>query len=149
MFIFGIIQLLQNLESVHNAFLNPFADYDTRSSACRRLVQKYSFWRAFLKRCDFGDRFQRIRVDGRPNRRKNLRFQTKAVTCGWSLSRRTSCIRNEPKVPPRDHATYKGTQQLSTTPDNRQQDVQTDTTCNIQQFWELLANNVAFVCTGL
>ena len=25
----------------------------------------------------------------------------------------------------------------------------TDTTCNIQQCWELLANNVAPVCTGL
>ena len=30
-----------------------------------------------------------------------------------------------------------------------QQGVQTDTTCNIQQFWELLANNVASVCMGL
>ena len=28
-----------------------------------------------LKRCLFGDRFQRIRVDVRPNRRKILRFQ--------------------------------------------------------------------------
>ena len=32
---------------------------------------------------------------------------------------------------------------------NMQQGVQTDATCNIQQFWELLANNVASVCTGL
>ena len=30
-----------------------------------------------------------------------------------------------------------------------QQGVQTDTRCNIQQFWELLASNVASVCTGL
>ena len=30
-----------------------------------------------------------------------------------------------------------------------QQGVQTDATCNIQQRWELLANNVASVCTGL
>ena len=30
-----------------------------------------------------------------------------------------------------------------------QQGVQTDTRCNIQQFWELLANNVASVCMGL
>ena len=79
MFIFGIIQLLQNLESEHNAFLNPFADYDTRSSACRRLFQKYSFWRAFLKRCVFVDRFQRIRVDGRPNRRKISVFKQKRL----------------------------------------------------------------------
>ena len=28
-----------------------------------------------------------------------------------------------------------------------QQDVQTDATCNTQQFWELLFNNVASVCT--
>ena len=32
---------------------------------------------------------------------------------------------------------------------NMQQEAQTDTTCNIQQCWELLANNVASVCTGL
>ena len=29
-----------------------------------------------------------------------------------------------------------------------QQGVQTDATCNIQQCWELLANNVVSVCTG-
>ena len=32
---------------------------------------------------------------------------------------------------------------------NIQQGVQTDVTCSIQQCWELLANNVASVCTGL
>ena len=31
---------------------------------------------------------------------------------------------------------------------NTQQGVQTDATCNMQQFWELLAKNVASVCTG-
>ena len=40
-------------------------------------------------------------------------------------------------------------QQLLTTRNNMQQCMQTDTTCNIQQCWELLANNVAPVCTGL
>ena len=35
----------------------------------------------------------------------------------------------------------------STTPNNMQQGVQTDATCNIQQCWELLVNNVASVCT--
>ena len=34
-----------------------------------------------------------------------------------------------------------------TTSNNMQQDVQTDATCNIQQCWELLVNNVASVCT--
>ena len=37
----------------------------------------------------------------------------------------------------------------ATTPNNTQQGVQTNATCNIQQSWELLANNVASVCTGL
>ena len=32
---------------------------------------------------------------------------------------------------------------------NMQQGVQTDATCNIQQCWELLANKVESVCTGL
>ena len=31
----------------------------------------------FLKRCVFGDCFHRTRVDGRPNRRKNLRLKKK------------------------------------------------------------------------
>ena len=39
----------------------------------------------FLKRCVFSDRFHRIRVDGRPNQRKNLCFQTKRDTCGRGL----------------------------------------------------------------
>ena len=39
--------------------------------------------------------------------------------------------------------------QHTTTSNNMQQGVQTDATCNIQQCWELLTNNVASVCTGL
>ena len=38
-------------------------------------------------------------------------------------------------------------QQHATTFNNMQQGVQTDATCNIQQCWELLVNNVASVCT--
>ena len=37
----------------------------------------------------------------------------------------------------------------ATTSNNMQQGVQTDATCNFQHCWELLANNVASVCTGL
>ena len=37
----------------------------------------------------------------------------------------------------------------NSTRNNMQQDVQTDATSNSQQFWELLANKVASVCTGL
>ena len=40
-------------------------------------------------------------------------------------------------------------QQHATTSNNMQQGVQTDATCNIQQCWKLLADNVASVCTGL
>ena len=40
-------------------------------------------------------------------------------------------------------------QHLPTTRNNMQQSVQTDATCNIQQCWELLANNPASVCTRL
>ena len=48
--------------------------------------QRLQPWRAFLKRCVFGDCFHqiRIRVDCRPNRRKNsVCFQTK--TWVWML----------------------------------------------------------------
>ena len=40
-------------------------------------------------------------------------------------------------------------QQHATTSNNMQQGVQTEATCNIQQYWDLLANNVSSVCTGL
>ena len=40
-------------------------------------------------------------------------------------------------------------QQLSTIRSNMQQGVQKDATRNIQQCWELLANNVASVCKGV
>ena len=37
--------------------------------------------------------------------------------------------------------------QFQTLCNNMQQSVQTDATWNIQQYWELLANNVLSVCT--
>ena len=40
-------------------------------------------------------------------------------------------------------------QEHATTSNNMQQGLQTDATCNIQQCWELLADNVASVRTGL
>ena len=42
-----------------------------------------------------------------------------------------------------------GFKRWATTSNIMQQGVQTDATCNIQQSWELLANDVASVCTGL
>ena len=41
-----------------------------------------------------------------------------------------------------------GFKRCATTSNNMQQGVQTDATCNIQQSWELLVNDVASVCTG-
>ena len=38
--------------------------------------------------------------------------------------------------------------QFQTLRNNMQQGVQTDATWNIQQCWELVANNVASICTG-
>ena len=38
--------------------------------------------------------------------------------------------------------------QFQTLRNNMQQGAQTDATCNIQQCWELVANNVVSVCTG-
>ena len=43
----------------------------------------------------------------------------------------------------------KKSDRFQTLRNNMQQGVQTDATCNIRQCWELLANNVAFVCKGL
>ena len=44
------------------------------------VYQKSSLWKAFLKRCVFGDRFHLMRVDGRPNwRKKNRRFKQKRI----------------------------------------------------------------------
>ena len=47
------------------------------SCTAKRHFQKSPLWRAFLKRCVFGDRFHRIRVDGRPNRRKTSPFSNR------------------------------------------------------------------------
>ena len=45
--------------------------------------------------------------------------------------------------------TLTGFKLCATTSNNMQQGVQTDATSNMQQCWELLANNVASVCTQL
>ena len=44
---------------------------------------------------------------------------------------------------------HSNSQQHTTTYNNMQQGVKTDATSNIQQCWELLANNVTSVCTEL
>ena len=51
-----------------------------RPSSRKRVAsvyQKSSLWRAFFKRCVFGDRFHLMRVDGRPNWRKKIAVSNK------------------------------------------------------------------------
>ena len=55
--------------------------------------------------------------------------------------------RNKRNVGSRWLKSLTGFKLCATTSNNMQQGVQTDATCNIQQCWELLANNVLSVCT--
>ena len=56
----------------------PFLSVHTKKKSWR--FQKCLPWRAFLERWVFGDRFHRIRVGGRPNRRKKISvFKQKRV----------------------------------------------------------------------
>ena len=51
----------------------------TASSYISGRPQKSPLWRGALKRYVFGDRFHRIRVNSRPNRRKNIRFRARGA----------------------------------------------------------------------
>ena len=48
-----------------------------------------------FEKCIFGDRFQRIRVYGRTNRREKIRFQTKTDACGRGLNETKYCVIDE------------------------------------------------------
>ena len=61
----------------------------------------------------------------------------------------TVCHNRYAPPPPPPHMLVSYVQTVATTPNNTQKDMQTEATCNIQQCWELFANNVASVCTGL
>ena len=50
---------------------------------------------------------------------------------------------------PPPHMLVSYVQTVATTPNKTQKDMQMEATCNIQQCWELFANNVASVCVGL
>ena len=63
----------------------PFSGVHTRRR--KRCFQKFPLWKVFSKVCVFGVRFHRIRVDGRQNRKKLLRFQTKTDTCVFGYER--------------------------------------------------------------
>ena len=89
-------------------------------------------------------------------------LQTMCNTCAWLQQCWKSCgkriqhccamlrrSRNKRNVGSCWLKSLTGFKLCATTSNNMQQGVQTDATCNIQQCWELLANNVAFDCTGL
>ena len=72
----------------HRFHKPPFPSIHTSTAKRRR--QKSLLWRAFLKTHVFGDRFYRIRVDGRPNWRKKILFQTK--TYMWTGPKLPCCF---------------------------------------------------------
>ena len=69
---------------LHNIFPRPHENSKSiRPSIGKReagVFKKSPLWRAFLKRCVFGDRFHPIHVDDRPNGGKNFRFKIKTDT---------------------------------------------------------------------
>ena len=95
---------------------------------------------------------------------RGFKFDSHLSTCPWPQQCWKSCANGSNIVALRfgDHGTKEMlgvvgwkvwpvsnfAQHHATTSNNMQQGVQTDATCNIHQFWELLANNVASVCTG-
>ena len=66
----------------------------------------------------------------------------------WSVKLRANG-RSNSQLLPTCAKRLTGFKLCATTPNNLQQSVQTDATCNIRQYWELLANSVVSVCTGL
>ena len=96
---------------------------------------------------------------GKDTTHKSLR--TIRNECAWPQQCWKSCPNGSNIVAPRfgDHGTRNvgscwlksltSFKLCATTSSNLQQGVQTGATCNIPQCWELLANNVASVCTGL
>ena len=73
----------------------------------------------------------------------------RAVQTDPTLLRYASAIMEQKNVGSCWLKSLTGFKLCATTSNNMQQGVQTDVTCNIQQCWELSANNVASVCTGL
>ena len=57
--------------STSSVFVRPHVD--------GQRFEKSSLWRAFLKRCNYGDCFYRVRVLGKPNRKKISVFNQKRI----------------------------------------------------------------------
>ena len=71
----------------------------------------------------------------------------RAVQTDPALFRNAAAITEQKNVGSCLLKSLTGFKLCATTRNNMQQGVQTDATCNIQQCWELLVNNVASVCT--
>ena len=73
---------MTSLYSKISVFIRPHVDELQR-------FQKSPLQRAFLKRCVFGDRFHRMRVDGRPNRSRKISvFKQKQIRDVWKRRKR-------------------------------------------------------------
>ena len=82
-------------------------------------------------------------------RNERTRLLGRAVQTDPTLLRYASAITEQKKYWEFLPEKFDRFQTLRNNIQQHEQAVQTDATCNIQQCWELSANNVASVCTGL
>ena len=82
-------------------------------------------------------------------RNERTRLLGRAVQTDPTLLRYASAITEQKKCWEFLPEKFDRFQTLRNNIQQHEQGVQTDATCNIQQCWELSANNVASVCTGL
>ena len=76
------LQYLLQRHSLTSAFLQRLRKYTftaVHTKTHRRRFQIYPFWRAFSTLCVYGERFHRLRVDGRPKRIKKFAFTSVCV----------------------------------------------------------------------
>ena len=55
----------------------------------KRRFQIYPLWRAFSNLCFYGERFHRLRVDGRPERIKKFAF---TIVFVWTGPKPVTCV---------------------------------------------------------
>ena len=68
-----------HLTSTFSQFLRKYTFTAVHTKTHRRRFQIYPLWRAFSNLCVYGERFHRLRVDGRPKRIKKFAFTSVCV----------------------------------------------------------------------
>ena len=68
-----------HLTSAFSQRLRKYTFTAVHTKTHKRRFQIYPLWRAFLNLCVYGERFQRLRVDGRPKRIKKFAFTSVCV----------------------------------------------------------------------